>query len=94
MATSKSSTTPGRRRVRPASPRRPTSRKPSSSRSRAWRSDCRTCRWRRREAIVESGRKDLQALVKANEKSYEGLQAVVQRQTEMLKTSIEEWQGP
>ena len=44
-------------------------------------------------AIVESGRKDLQALVKANEKSYEGLQAVVQRQTEMLKTSIEEWQG-
>ena len=44
-------------------------------------------------AIVESGRKDLQALVKANEKSYQGLQAVVQRQTEMLKSSIEEWQG-
>jgi phasin family protein len=44
-------------------------------------------------AIVESGRKDLQALVKANEKSYEGLQAVVQRQTEMLRSSIEEWQG-
>jgi phasin family protein len=44
-------------------------------------------------AIVESGRKDLQALVKANEKSYQGLQAVVQRQTEMLKASIVEWQG-
>jgi len=44
-------------------------------------------------AIVENGRKDLQALVKANEKSYQGLQAVVQRQTEMLKTSIEQWQG-
>jgi phasin family protein len=44
-------------------------------------------------AIVESGRKDLQALVQANEKSYQGLQAVVQRQTEMLKSSIEEWQG-
>jgi phasin family protein len=44
-------------------------------------------------AIVESGRKDLQALVKANEKSYEGLQAVVQRQTEMLRSSIEDWQG-
>lgn len=44
-------------------------------------------------AIVENGRKDLQALVKANEKSYQGLQAVVQRQTEMLKSSIEEWQG-
>jgi phasin family protein len=44
-------------------------------------------------AIVESGRKDLQALVQANEKSYQGLQAVVQRQTEMLKSSIEDWQG-
>jgi phasin family protein len=44
-------------------------------------------------AIVESGRKDLQALVQANEKSYQGLQAVVQRQTQMLKTSIEEWQN-
>ncbi len=44
-------------------------------------------------AIVESGRKDLQALVQANEKSYQGLQAVVQRQTEMLKSSIQEWQS-
>jgi phasin family protein len=44
-------------------------------------------------AIGESGRKDLQALVQANEKSYQGLQAVVQRQTEMLKASIGEWQG-
>jgi phasin family protein len=44
-------------------------------------------------AIVESGRKDLQALMQANEKSYQGLQAVVQRQTEMLKASIGEWQG-
>lgn len=44
-------------------------------------------------SIVESGRKDLQALMQANEKSYQGLQAVVQRQTEMLKSSIQEWQG-
>ncbi|WP_077000085.1 TIGR01841 family phasin [Variovorax sp. KK3] len=44
-------------------------------------------------AIVESGRKDLAALMEANEKSYQGLQAVVQRQTEMLKASIVEWQG-
>lgn len=44
-------------------------------------------------AIVENGRKDLQALMQANEKSYQGLQAVVQRQTEMLKSSIQEWQG-
>jgi phasin family protein len=44
-------------------------------------------------AIIESGRKDLQALVQANEKSYAGLQAVVQRQTEMLKASIVDWQS-
>ena len=44
-------------------------------------------------AIVESGRKDLQALMEANEKTYQGLQAVVQRQTEMLRTSIVEWQN-
>jgi phasin family protein len=43
--------------------------------------------------IVESGRKDLQALMEANERSYQGLQAVVARQTEMLKASIVEWQG-
>jgi phasin family protein len=43
--------------------------------------------------IVESGRKDLQALMEANEKSYQGLQQVVQRQTEMLKTSIVDWQN-
>jgi phasin family protein len=44
-------------------------------------------------AIVEGGRKDLQALMQANEKSYQGLQAVVKRQTEMLKASIQDWQG-
>ena len=44
-------------------------------------------------ALLNSGRKDLQALVQANEKSYEGLQSVVQRQTEMLKNSIGDWQG-
>ena len=44
-------------------------------------------------ALIDSGRKDLQALVQANEKSYKGLQAVVQRQTELLKSSIGEWQG-
>jgi len=44
-------------------------------------------------ALLDSGRKDLQALVQANEKSYKGLQDVVQRQTELLKSSIGEWQG-
>jgi phasin family protein len=42
--------------------------------------------------LLESGRKDLQALVEANEKSYQGLQTVVQRQTEMIKNAIGEWQ--
>ena len=44
-------------------------------------------------SIAASGRKDLEALIKANRKSYEGLQAVVQRQTEMLRDSITAWQG-
>ncbi|MEJ8857110.1 TIGR01841 family phasin [Variovorax robiniae] len=44
-------------------------------------------------AVLDNRRKDLKALVEANEKSYKGLQAVVQRQAEMLKTSITEWQS-
>lgn len=43
--------------------------------------------------IAASGRKDLEALIKANQKSYQGLQAVVKRQTEMLRDSITAWQG-
>jgi phasin family protein len=44
-------------------------------------------------AVLDSGRKDLAALVKANEKSYQGLQTVVARQTEMLRAAITDWQG-
>ncbi len=44
-------------------------------------------------AMLDNGRKDLAALVKANEKSYQGLQAVVKRQTEMLRSAITDWQG-
>ncbi len=43
--------------------------------------------------VLDSGRKDLQALMQANEKSYKGLQTVVQRQTEMIKSAITEWQS-
>lgn len=43
--------------------------------------------------LLESGRKDIEALVEANKRSYQGLQTVVQRQTEMLRNSITEWQG-
>ena len=38
--------------------------------------------------IAEGRRKDLAALVAANKKSYEGLQAVVARQTAMLKNAV------
>lgn len=44
-------------------------------------------------ALLENSRKDLKALVEANEKSYKGLQTVVARQTEMLKASISDWQS-
>ena len=43
--------------------------------------------------IAEGRRKDLAALVAANKKSYEGLQAVVARQTAMLKSAVTEWQS-
>jgi len=42
--------------------------------------------------IAEGRRKDLSALVAANKKSYEGLQAVVARQTAMLKSALGDWQ--
>ncbi|WP_295981123.1 TIGR01841 family phasin [uncultured Variovorax sp.] len=43
--------------------------------------------------LLDAGRKDLAALMEANEKSYQGLQTVVQRQTEMIKSAISEWQA-
>jgi len=43
--------------------------------------------------LVEGRRKDLQAIVEANKKSYAGIQAVVQRQTAMLKEAIGQWQA-
>lgn len=41
--------------------------------------------------LLENGRKDMEAMVKASSLAREGLQSVVQRQTEMLKQSIEQW---
>jgi phasin family protein len=43
--------------------------------------------------IAEGRRKDLAALVAANKKSYEGIQAVVARQTAMLRNAVTEWQA-
>lgn len=41
--------------------------------------------------LVTARRKDLDAILEANRKSYAGLQSVVQRQVESLKNAVSEW---
>lgn len=43
--------------------------------------------------LMASRRGDLEAVVAANRKSFEGIQAVVKRQTELLKAQIGEWRS-
>ena len=43
--------------------------------------------------LIEGRRRDLDAIIEANRKSYQGIQAVVERQTAMLKDSIAQWQS-
>ena len=43
--------------------------------------------------LMASRRGDLEAVVAANRKSFEGIQAVVRRQTELLKAQIGEWRS-
>jgi phasin family protein len=43
--------------------------------------------------LIDSRRKDLEALTAASRKSYEGLQAVVQRQVTLVKYALREWQS-
>ena len=43
--------------------------------------------------LMASRRKDLEAIVAANRKSFEGIQGVVKRQTELLKEQIGEWRS-
>ena len=40
-------------------------------------------------AIVEARRKDIEALVEANKAAYEGMQALVRKQTEMLTQAMQ-----
>ena len=40
-------------------------------------------------ALVEAGRKDIEALVAANKAAYESMQALARKQTEMLTASFE-----
>jgi phasin family protein len=44
-------------------------------------------------ALVEARRKDIEALVTANRQAYEGMQSLAQRQAEMLKEAMAEWQA-
>jgi Phasin protein len=39
-------------------------------------------------ALVESGRKDMEALVEANKAAYQGLQALARKQSEMLTEAM------
>lgn len=44
-------------------------------------------------AIMESQRKDMEALAEANRLAYEGIQALAQRRNEILLDSLAEWQA-
>src|SRR5215471_14377187 len=44
-------------------------------------------------AIMESRRKDIEALMSANRQAYEGMQLLGQRQAEMLREAMAEWQA-
>jgi phasin family protein len=44
-------------------------------------------------AIIEAGRKDMEALVEANKAAYEGLQALARKQGEMLRDALQKIQA-
>ncbi len=44
-------------------------------------------------AMLEARRKDVEAVVAANQQAYEGMQKLGQRQAEMLRDAMAEWQG-
>ena len=43
-------------------------------------------------AIVESQRKDMEALAEANKQAYEGIKALAQRRNEILQEALVQWQ--
>lgn len=45
------------------------------------------------QAIVESQRKDMEALADANRQAYEGIRVLAERRNEILKESLAQWQG-
>jgi phasin family protein len=44
-------------------------------------------------AVMESRRKDIEAVMAANRHAYEGMQQLAQRQAEMFKEALSEWQS-
>ncbi len=44
-------------------------------------------------ALIATQRKDIEALVAANKQAYEGVQSLAKRQTEILRETMEAWQG-
>ena len=44
-------------------------------------------------AIIEARRKDIDALMESNKIAYEGMQALAQKQAEILRTTMEEMQA-
>ncbi len=44
-------------------------------------------------AIVESQRKDMEALAEANRQAYEGIKALAQRRNEILQVALVQWQS-
>ena len=45
------------------------------------------------DALIQARRKDIEAVVAANRHAYEGMQQLAQRQTEMFKEALNEWQA-
>jgi len=45
------------------------------------------------KAIVESQRKDMEALAEANRQAYEGIKALAKRRNEILQEALGEWQA-
>jgi phasin family protein len=45
------------------------------------------------KAIVESQRKDMEALAEANRQAYEGIKALAKRRNEILQETLSEWQA-
>jgi phasin family protein len=43
-------------------------------------------------AILDSQRKDMEALAEANKQAYEGIKALAQRRNEILQETLSEWQ--